>query len=257
MSAVGLDLSKRLALGSEPEPEWSVFQGPFQAGGQESRRSPWADSYTEGRHPWTSRGQAKPSRSSSSPSQRWEPWAPSPFCWCPAPGSIMLATCSLCASGLCQVLVPEGTCGRGKSRRLVEGGSPQATRHLGTLSASPVGQRPQDGRCPGEQAGLEGGGKEQAPDERACNLILCGGSLPFSPFFHIWGGGTHSWGLKGWESGYHVGAQTQHLPKREKPCSTPPYGLWLSCRMAAGLLGPVSQSGGLGPYWADLTQEGP
>ena len=31
----GWTLSKRLALGSEPEPEWSVLQGPFYSGGQD------------------------------------------------------------------------------------------------------------------------------------------------------------------------------------------------------------------------------
>lgn len=150
VSAVGLDPQQGLLWALNLNGSGLCFQGPFPSWGP-SRRSPWADSYT-GRAPGAPRGQAKPSRSSSLTFPRGGNRGHQALLLVPCPGSIMLATCSLSA-GLCQVLGNRGHSGEERAggwwEKVVP--SPQVTRHLGTLSANPVGQRPQDGRCPGEQ----------------------------------------------------------------------------------------------------------
>ena len=139
-----------------------------------------------------------------------------PFCWCAAPGSITLATYSLC-------IRPVPSAGkqralrRGKSRSLMGRRFPaQVVRHLGNPSAGPVGQRLQDGRrllslaftwlgAQTRRAGrAKGGGKEQTPlmsvPGTSC-LCLPGGVPPVLSLLPTFGeGGNHCWGLKGCEA---------------------------------------------------------
>lgn len=99
------------------------FRALSKLGARTSRRSPWADSYTEGRHPWTPRGQAKPSRSSSLtfPRER-EPWAPSPSVGA-LPREVLCLLHARSASGLCQVLGNRGHSGEERAGGWWEGGS--------------------------------------------------------------------------------------------------------------------------------------
>lgn len=92
------------------------FRALSKLGARTSRRSPWADSYTS-RHPWTPRGQAKPGRSSSSPSPESRNRGHQALLLVPTQEVLCLLH-ARSASGLCQVLGNRGTQER-KSRRLV------------------------------------------------------------------------------------------------------------------------------------------